>query len=211
MTSKLTGAGKKGLLGFAAMAALVAVFFVANEMVFAQDAGNIKHRLAGMSAKERANIKAAEIAKGNPIGVYQDATYGLRIEIQSISKIEGGVEIFARAWRGSAQLGFGEDGSVEWERFRIFNPPILVDDPAGDIVREWTDDAGVLKQRTLREDPIAATREHLAHSISVIGKGGTGIIKGKRGNTTYVFCPDAHTESTSVDGQVNRALIDSEP
>jgi hypothetical protein len=36
---------------------------------------------------------------------------------------------------------------------RVVNPPILVDDPAGDIVREWNDpQTGLPQTRTLRED-----------------------------------------------------------
>src|SRR3989344_2016473 len=60
---------------------------------------------------------------------YTDPTYGVTREIQSVQKIEGGIEILARAWKDGKQLGFGKDGSVEIERFKIFNPPILVDDP----------------------------------------------------------------------------------
>ena len=105
-------------------------FFVANGMAFAAN-GGIEAKLEGKSARERADIKAAEIVNSDPKGTYQDATYGLRIEIQSVAKIDGGVEVFARAWRGATPLGFGEDGSVEIERFRIFNPPVLVDDPNG--------------------------------------------------------------------------------
>src|SRR3990167_1069334 len=44
------------------------------------------------------------------------------------------------AKRGTELRGFGADGSVEIERFRIYNPPILVDDPNGTIIREWTDE-----------------------------------------------------------------------
>lgn len=35
---------------------------------------------------------------------------------------------------------------------QVVNPPILVDDPAGDIVLHWTDAQGVAQTRTLRED-----------------------------------------------------------
>jgi hypothetical protein len=39
---------------------------------------------------------------------------------------------------------------------RVYNPPILVDDPAGDIVRTWLDDQGVQQTRRLRENLPAA-------------------------------------------------------
>lgn len=135
---------------------------------------------------------------------YTDPIYGVTIEIKSVQKIEGGIEILARAWKDGKQLGFGKDGSVEIERFRIFNPPILVDDPNGDIVRESIDDkTGEIRRRILREDPIQAIRESLAHTIHLVGKEGTNIVKGKIGSTTSTFYPDPDVESTSVDGLVN--------
>jgi hypothetical protein len=171
------------------------------------DQESIMPKLEGKTAVERADIKAAAIALRVPPGEYENSAYGIRVEIQSIDKIDRGVQIFVRAWKGDKQLGFGKDGSVEIERFRIFNPPILVDDPNGEIVREWTDDVtGELRQRKLHEDPTAAIREDLAHTISIAGKESTAIIEGKRGNTTDTFHPDGHPESTSVDGQVNRAV-----
>ena len=124
--------------GFVVGAVLVTSFFVANGMVFAANAG-IEEKLEGRSALERANIKAAEIVSSNPEGSYQDTTYGLTVEIQSVNKIEGGIEVFARAWKGAQQVGFGNDGTVEIERFRIFNPPVLVPDQNGAIVRESKD------------------------------------------------------------------------
>lgn len=48
---------------------------------------------------------------------------------------------------------FGGDGSL-----LIANPPVLVDDPAGDIVRTSTDAKGVVTTRALREDVAEALR-----------------------------------------------------
>src|SRR3990167_3637881 len=109
------------------------------------------------SAIEKSRIKSQEIGKLNLTGEYSNFQYGLRIEI--ISKVEAievggshGIELFAKAWKNGKQMGFGKDGSVEIERFRIFNPPILVDDPNGTIIREWIDDMTKEKrQRKLRE------------------------------------------------------------
>ena len=162
--------------------------------------------LTNKTAKEKANIKGQEIAILNHVGTF-DAKDGLRIEIQSLKAIEvngsHGVELLARAWKGGTQLGFSQDGSVEWERFRIFNPPILVADPNGTIIREWLDKTpispeGVLRQRKLREDPIEAIRQELAHTISLVGKENAEIVKGKIGNTTSTFYPDS-TETVSFD------------
>src|SRR3990167_1737916 len=92
--------------------------------------------LQNKNSKEKSQIKSLEIAKLKHSGVYNGIQHGTKIEIIGEVKaieINGqhGIELFARAWRGTQQLGFGSDGSVEIERFRIFNPPILVDDPNG--------------------------------------------------------------------------------
>ena len=101
---------------------------------------SIQPLLEGKDTKQKSIIKSDEIVKYNFIGTYEDKTYGQTIEIKSVAKIEnGGLEVVARAWKGTHQLGFGKDGSVEWERFWIYNPPVLVYDPAGTTVREWID------------------------------------------------------------------------
>lgn len=146
---------------------------------------NLRDSLKG-TAKERANIKAQAVASLSLAG--EHTVKGLRIKIHSINKIDGGVEVFAQAWKGK-QLGFGADGSVDIERFRVFNPPLLVSDPEGDIVREFTYD-GQTYTRKLREDPEEAIKQALAHTISLVGKE-SQIQKGKVGNTTSTFFSDA--------------------
>jgi hypothetical protein len=47
----------------------------------------------------------------------------------------------------------------------VINPPILIDDPTGDIVRTWTDPQGVEQTRTLKEDLRAALREVVRDAI----------------------------------------------
>lgn len=132
----------------------------------------------------------------------------LEIEIVEVNIIDGGVEVFARAWRDGVQIGFGKDGTVDIERFRIFNPPILVDDPNGNIIRQsqYEDpDTGeiITHQRVLREDPEEALIQVIEHNISVMDtKDDTNIISGKRGNTTSTFYPDPHPETTTVDGEI---------
>ena len=165
----------------------------------------INDLLKNKNAKERADIKVKEILKLNLAGVFEESKYGFKIEIRDVSKIAGGIQFFARAWEGTEQLGFGKDGSVEWERFRIYNPPILVDDPNSNIIREWTErnsKTGIetLRTRKLREDPIQAVRSTLAHTIKVSHKGSGRVVAGKVGNTVSTFFPDADPETTSVDG-----------
>jgi len=158
------------------------------------------------NAKEKANLKGVEIARVVQLQKYIRPDYD--IEIVEIKAIEGGVEVFARAWnKNGSQIGFGKDGSVDMERFRIYNPPILVDDLNGTIIREWTDDiTNKIMKRTLREDPNEALLQVLEHNLSVMKniRSGENIVVGKRGNTTSTFYPDADVESTSVDGYVAR-------
>ena len=163
--------------------------------------------LEGKTGSEKANIKGQEIAKIGSVPrqnvKFSEADYD--IEIQSVKVIEGGVEVFARAWTSSGeQVGFGKDGTVDLERFRFINPPILVSDPNGDIIREWTED-GIAKQRKLKENPQLALLQTLAHTIKVSTKDNPmgRVIKGKVGNTTSTFFPDADVETTSVDGQLD--------
>jgi len=163
----------------------------------------IKDLLLNKTSQEKSQIKSLEIAKLKHSGIYDSSQYGVKIEIiGEVKAIEVNgqhcIELFARAWRGTQQLGFGADGSVEIERFRIFNPPILVDDPSGTIIREWTDEVtGEIKQRKLREDPIEATRQVISHNAKIVGKDNGKIVIGKVGNTTSTFYP-------SLDGWVER-------
>lgn len=168
---------------------------------------NIETLLKNKSQKEKANIKSKKIAKikgAKKHTAFSDAEYD--IDIVSIVEINGGVQILARAWDTLGNpIGFGTDGSVEIERFNVYNPPVLVNDNTGDIVREWIDDiTNETKQRKLKEDPELALRQSLVHTIKVIGKDGSNIVQGKVGNTTSTFYPDAGTGSTTVDGMVNR-------
>ena len=80
MIGKLTRPEEALVSGIIVGAVLGTVFFVANGMVYAANAG-VEAKLEGRSARERANIKAAEIVNSDPKGTYQDATYGLSVEI----------------------------------------------------------------------------------------------------------------------------------
>ena len=152
-------------------------------------------------AKERANLKGLEIVRAVKPQKYNRLNYD--IEIVETKAIEGGIEVLARAWKDGKPLGFGKDGSVETERFRIFNPPILVDDPNGTIIREGTDRWGNITQRKLREDPVEAIRQTLAHTISVSSRTDTNVVSGSIGNTTSTFYPAAGAVAP-VDGDVYR-------
>lgn len=159
----------------------------------------IKDLLDGKTSKERAEIKAREIAKLDLSGKFTEGD--LEIEIISSKQSGTGIELLAKAWKGGKQLGFSKDGSVEIERFRFFNPPILVRDDAGSIERISEVD-GVQVVKKYREDLVEATRQSLAHTLKLVAKENTKIIKGKVGNTTSTFFPDPNVESTSVDGRI---------
>ena len=149
-----------------------------------------------------ANSKASKIVNLTPEGVHNRGN--LRFEILGIETIEGGVQVFARVWNKGSQIGFGKDGTVDIERFRIINPPILVSDSKGPIVRTWQNSAGVTMERKYREDPKEALLQVLEQVMAVKKEkfGPEKIITGKIGNTTSTFYPNADTESTSVDGFV---------
>ena len=163
--------------------------------------------LTNKTAKEKAQIKANGIAQ---IKIEKFKKNDIEVEIiDNIKEIEingnPGIEFFATAFKNGKQLGFGKDGSIQIERFRVYNPPILVDDPLGEIVREWvkTDVATGEKtnmRRTLREDLAEATRLSLIHTIGLVGIENADIVIGKIGNTTSTFYPAAGANSP-VDGR----------
>ena len=157
--------------------------------------------LENKTSDEKFNIKATEIAKLDFKGKFKEKIYGVDIEILSLVKIDDGVQIMARAWKNDKQLGFGADGSVDIERFRIFNPPIMVDNINGTVIREYLVE-GINKQRKLKEDPFEAILQSLAHTIKLVGKENSKIELGKVGNTTDTFYPAAGANSP-VDGRVN--------
>lgn len=172
------------------------------------DDGFLKYR--SLTTKEKGDLKACEIAKEIPDGKLEFASNEYNVEITGIEKMEGGITVFARAFTNNGeQIGFGPDGSVDIERFRIFNPPVLVDDPNGDIIREW-DEKNIVtgvdthKVRILREDPLEAIKQTLSHTIAIKTEKyiGSKIEGGKVGNTTSTFYPDPNVETTSVDGLI---------
>lgn len=162
--------------------------------------GTLRAQLEGLTDAQKAELKATYIANQDFRGIFNISKYGITLEVISISKIEKGVEIFAKAWLNGEQLGFGSDGSVEIERFRIFNPPIMV--PDGTFHEENRPfGGGTFLATNFKESPIEAIIETLAHTIKVSGKTGTQITPGKIGNTTSTFYPDAGKPgSTTVDG-----------
>jgi hypothetical protein len=162
--------------------------------------------------KDKINFKNSEIVrivKNIPRQNIKFSRVNYDIEITEIQTTKNGLEVFARAWQSDGtQIGFGKDGSVDIERFIFINPPILVNDINGTIVREWTDLKGNLRQDKLREDPKEAILQSLAHTIKVKKEkfGNAKIIQGKKGSTTLTAYPAAGANSP-VDGRTTVGSI----
>lgn len=153
-----------------------------------------------LDARQRANHKGQELAKLNKLPRTQRAE--VDIEVKDIKAVEGGVEYYARAWnKDGEQIGFGKDGSVEWERFRVINPPILIPDGTK---KEIEIDFGPNYQRdNYIEDLEEALLSSLEHTIKVKKEkfGPEKIIAGKIGHTTLTAYPAAG-QTSPVDGEL---------
>lgn len=149
------------------------------------------------STREKSETKADVIVTTDLAGTHQDSKYGFTIEIEKVVKIEGGVAVFARAWKDGKQVGFGAKGSVDLERFCFFNPPVLCEAEGGEIVRLGKDGF----RRVLKFDPKEALLRTLAHTIKVVAKENSKVIPGLRGNTVSTFQPAAGSGGDSVDGR----------
>ena len=191
----------KWIRRFLVVGGLVTVAVAAPSLVPEQP---IHVQLQGKTAAEKAQIKTEKIVKLRLTGSFVDPIHDTTITISDISRIDAGIEMLIRAWRPNGEpIGFG-DGTIETERVRMISPPILVDDPQGDITRNFEDRQGNQRQRKLREDPVQAVRERLAHVVYIVGKDGSRIVPGSVGHTTTTCNPDPDPESTSVDGFVFR-------
>lgn len=116
---------------------------------------------------------------------------GIEVEIIGIEPIENGIQVFARSWKNGAQLGFGEDSSIDIERFRFINLPELVEDPFGPIEISAVDFHPVLGRTVIkkraRKDIDASLRIHLLDAARITGKESANIESGKVGNTTVTI------------------------
>lgn len=155
----------------------------------------IRDKIHGKTFKQRCNLKGKAVKDACVVREFNNKK--IRVVIDSIKEIEGGVEVFARAYKGKKQLGFGEDGTVDIERFRILNPPTQVEDENGDIIIESvTPITNEVITRRYRKDPQQALIDTLLDTINIVAKNGKNIIQGKIGNTTT-------TIYSQNDGQVS--------
>lgn len=153
---------------------------------------SIRTFLVGKSDHERATIKGNEFAKLGAIE--RTSRKDSDIEVVSIEAIPGGVQVFARAWtKDGRQYGFGTDGSVDIERFRIFNPPIMVPDGTRHMATSTLPGGKehVFEALGFKEDPKEALLAVLEEVIALKKEkfGPERIAVGKVGNTTTTFYP----------------------
>ena len=166
-----------------------------------------------MTAQERSFKKGRVLAGMRGVAKQQRHDY-FKGSIEVLDIVQHSdfiVEIFARAWSPDGeQIGFGVDGSVDAERFMIYNPPAIIPDPRGEISKDrFTLNPATQKNKFIGVDRYqldveAALLEALSHVIKVKKQkfGPGNIEKGKFGSSTLVFHPDADPESTCVDGHV---------
>ena len=177
----------------------------------------ISELIKNKTHSEKVQMKSKEIAKLKHIGAFVDSKRDLTIEITYLKEIEGGIEILARSWQHEQQVGFDKDGSVDLERFRIYNPPILVPDSLGSYVRTFTNPTtGVSNIERYREDLTDAIRQDLARTINsmiqgsiVAHVGSKNIVSDKIGNTTSTFRSDADPETDTTDGYIRSRAADN--
>ena len=167
---------------------------------------SVKNLVLSSLPSERPYKKGCEMAKIGSVAKHKraDQYFDGYIQIVEMVPINGGVEVFARAWDSTGkQYGFGKDGSVDLERFRIINPPIMVPDGTK---TSFTNEFGQSHLRNnFKEDVQEAMLQSLGHTILVKQQKffNSNIITGKRGDTTTTAYPDAGSPgTTSVDGYV---------
>ena len=90
--------------------------------------------LIGKTPEEKAILKAEAVAAVT-VGVFNCDGFDIEVVGEITQVPNGGIQLFAKASENGNPVGFGKDGTVEIERFKIYNPPILIDDINGDIFR----------------------------------------------------------------------------
>lgn len=112
---------------------------------------------------------------------------GYEVEIVSVERVENGVELFVKAWDAGLPIGFGSDGTVEIERFRVLNPPTRV--PTGATEPRVSEDGFEYLVPVYVEDVESARLRVIEDAIDTISTkqpGGVNIEEGKVGRTTTI-------------------------
>jgi len=132
----------------------------------------------------------------------------MEFDVHSINETTEGVDVFVRAYdKEKAQIGFGDDGSIDIERFRVINPRVMVPDPLGDIIVINKDDEIGETEHRFRLDPKEALLQTVEHALKV--RGGLklkskNIEINKVGNTTTTI----YTGGTSspITGRIRKSV-----
>lgn len=163
-------------------------------------------QLPGKSAAERAVIKADEHVRLRPVQVPPHVRDLRKIEVRSVVRIDpGGLEVTIRAWDlTDKRFGFGPLADAEFQRVRIWNPPIMVRHPGGSYVRERLDDDGTLFQTRYREDPAEALLQILDKVVRDTGVPDASVTLGRSTRTVDTFMPNAGSSGAPLDGDVAR-------
>ena len=110
--------------------------------------------MVGMTPEERAVYKATAYRDfPNALG----RTFSQGPAVVTILEVPTVVSGTLRLVLGLTLNGVAQDLSG-FNPLYVRNPPILVDDPAGDITRTWVDREGVTQTRVLAEDRLRALR-----------------------------------------------------
>lgn len=127
------------------------------------------------------------------------------VEVLDIAEIENGIKVTVRGWENGEQIGFGKDGTVDKETYRIIDPRILAKDPTGNIVR--VDKNGGVSR--FKEDLRTALLQVLAQDMETraLKFDSKNIISGKVGTTTTLTYPDGGT--LTEDGRLQKAATDT--
>lgn len=129
---------------------------------------------------------------------------GYKIQIHELNALpDGSLEVFVSATtRGNQPVGFSKDGSVEIERIIFKSPKYAVEDIKGDIIETFSGPTATTTVR-YRVDFAERMKYEIADTIRIIGKDGTNIVPGKRGNTTTVYSDAESTNDGGIGRRVN--------
>lgn len=124
---------------------------------------------------------------------------GKRISLSEFKHSGKKYEVFVGARKNNKRIGFGPDGSVEFERLTIVNPPTRA---MTDAMVEITERGEKTLVPVTVEDPELALKQIVERFVEGHGKQNARVVPGKRGKSTLVaYCAGA-TGGGSVDGEV---------
>src|SRR5262245_44178790 len=123
----------------------------------------------GRTHQEFAALKAVEIGKLSHRGTLKAGQLEINVREQRVIEVgtQSALELEVQATQDGVPVGFGPDGTVDIERVRFFNAPVLI--VTGTVPD--VDDLGNPCDRALTaEDPVLAIRQALTQVIAVIAK-----------------------------------------